>query len=109
MNRLRELRVQKGFTQARIAMEIGTSQQTISKIEKSISFFPIDLAINAANYFHVSLDYLFGLSDERYCRNATDELRIRSQKYTKLFDDIMSLSQEQITKVQAFVNEMKEV
>ncbi len=63
--RLRELRIKRGLNQTGLAMILNVSQQTISRIEAGISEIPIDLAVQAAKYFRVSVDYILGLSDER--------------------------------------------
>lgn len=63
--RLRELRVKRGLNQTGLAMILNVSQQTISRIEAGTSEIPIDLAVQAAKYFSVSVDYLLGLSEER--------------------------------------------
>ena len=39
---------------------IGTSQQTISRIENDILSSPVDLLINIADLFGVSVDYILG-------------------------------------------------
>ena len=75
MGRMKELRDQKGFTQARLAQEIGTSQQTISRIEAGKSLIPMDLAINASKYFNVSVDYLLDLTEERHNQAIRDRLQ----------------------------------
>ena len=62
--RLRELRIKRGLNQTGMAMILNVSQQTISRIESGESQIPVDLALRAAEYFHVSMDYMLGLSDE---------------------------------------------
>ncbi len=66
MSRLKSLRQERGFTQGRMARELGTSQQTISRIEVSDDLVPTDILIKASAYFNVSVDYLLGLTAERH-------------------------------------------
>lgn len=62
-NRVRELRLEKGILQENLARKIGTTQQTVSKIE-SCKYIPsTDILINIAHYFNVSIDYLLCLTD----------------------------------------------
>ena len=41
-------------------MVIGTSQQTISRIENDVMSSPVDLLVNIADLFDVSVDCLLG-------------------------------------------------
>lgn len=66
MNRIRELRRSKGLSQRELGNAIGTAQQTISRLEVGNYSPPVDLIINMAEYFDVSIDYLLGLSDYKY-------------------------------------------
>lgn len=85
MTRLRELRLSRGFTQDRMARELGTSQQTISRIELENELVPTDILIRASEYFHVSVDYLLGLTDERNNRDC----RQRLGRYMMEYEDLL--------------------
>lgn len=91
MNRLKELRIARGITQERLAREIGTSQQTISRIEAQKALMPMDLAINASDFFHISLDYLLGLSEERHNQTVNNRFQHRILKYDELLENMASL------------------
>lgn len=65
MSRFKELRLARGLTQGKLAKELGTSQQTISRIEFRDELIPTDILIKASEYYNVSIDYILGLSDER--------------------------------------------
>lgn len=62
--RIRILRYAQNLKQIEMAQELGVSQQTISRLEKNPQKVPLDLLISTSKYFHVSLDYLLGLSDD---------------------------------------------
>ena len=66
MNRVKSLRLEKGITQQRLSMDIHVSQQYISKVENGESALTEDIIIRLAKYFHVSLAYLLGISDDRF-------------------------------------------
>ena len=66
MNRVKSLRLEKGITQQRLSMDIHVSQQYISKVENGDSALTEDIIIRLAKYFHVSLAYLLGISDDRF-------------------------------------------
>ena len=63
--RLRELRTERNLTQLRLAMELNTTQNTISRYETGEREPGISELISLAEYFSVSVDYLIGLTDER--------------------------------------------
>ncbi len=65
MKRIRELKEEKGVTQEELAFVLGISQQRVSKLLSGKShFYPSEIK-KCANYFHVTSDYLLGLTDNR--------------------------------------------
>lgn len=58
--RLKELRKRKGLSQLRLATELNTTQNTISRYETGEREPGIDELIKIADYFNVSVDYLIG-------------------------------------------------
>ena len=61
--RLKELRKKKGLSQLRLATELNTTQNTISRYETGEREPGIDELINIADYFNVSVDYLIGRTE----------------------------------------------
>ena len=61
--RLKELRKKKGISQLRLATDLNTTQNTISRYETGEREPGIDELIKIANYFNVSVDYLIGRTD----------------------------------------------
>ncbi len=61
--RIRELRKKKNLTQLRMSMDLNMSQNTISRYETGASSPGLDELVMIADYFGVSLDYLFGRTD----------------------------------------------
>ncbi len=64
MLRLKELRSKRKISQQKLAMDLSISQASISKYEKGIAELDINMLIRMANYFHVTVDYLLGRTDE---------------------------------------------
>ena len=58
--RLVELRNEHNLTQAESAEKIGISRNALSMYERCERCPSIDIAVNVANVYNVSLDYLFG-------------------------------------------------
>lgn len=63
--RLKELRKEKGISQLKLAMELNTNQNTISRYETGEREPGINELISLADYFNVSIDYLLGRTDSR--------------------------------------------
>ena len=62
--RLKELRKAKGISQQKLATDLHTNQNTISRYENGEREPGIIELIKIADYFHVSIDYLVGRSDD---------------------------------------------
>lgn len=58
--RLKELRKKKGISQLRLATDLNTTQNTISRYETGEREPGIDDLMKLADYFNVSVDYLLG-------------------------------------------------
>jgi len=63
--RIKELRIEHGLGQAALANFVGSSQQTISRIENGKCVPPLDLIVNIAQHFKVTVDYILCMSDTR--------------------------------------------
>ncbi|MCQ2449151.1 MAG: helix-turn-helix domain-containing protein [Clostridia bacterium] len=61
--RLKELRKTKGISQLKLAMDLNTSQNTISRYETGEREPGIVELIKIADYFNVSVDYLLERTD----------------------------------------------
>lgn len=71
MNRLRELRKERGFTQVKMQMLTGIDQSDYSKIESGKRYYTFEQCRRIALALETSMDYLAGLTDEKnpYPRN----------------------------------------
>ena len=56
--RLKEIRKSKGISQLKLAIDLNTNQNTISRYETGEREPGIQELINLANYFGTSIDYL---------------------------------------------------
>lgn len=61
--RLREIRRAKGISQLKLAMDLNTNQNTISRYETGEREPGIAELIRIADYFHISVDYLLERTD----------------------------------------------
>ena len=60
---IRNLRVDRGYTQKQIGEYLGISQNTYSQYESGKRQLPVDIVIALAKYYGVTTDYLLGVSD----------------------------------------------
>ena len=61
--RLRELREKRRVSQVKLAIDLGLSQNSISRYENGEREADYATLISIADYFDVSLDYLLGRTD----------------------------------------------
>ena len=63
---LKELRKEKDITQEQLAEKINVSRTYIAKIENGLQTGPIEIAIELAEFFDVSLDFLLLGKENRH-------------------------------------------
>jgi putative transcriptional regulator len=61
--RIRELRKQRKLSQQELALEVGTTRQTITSIEVGKYTASLVLAYKIAQYFGLSIEEVFDFSD----------------------------------------------
>lgn len=88
MNRLKQLREEKGIFQKDIADYLGVSITAITYYENEKRDMSPDTIIKLAEYFDVSTDYLLGKSD---VRNPNGETKI-SDLYMHLAKEAQELN-----------------
>ena len=65
MNRIKELRKERGYTQIKIQLMTGIDQSYYSKIENGKRYFTFEQCKKLAVALNTSMDYLAGLTDEK--------------------------------------------
>lgn len=71
--RLRELRKAKSINQMQLANALGMTQNSIGMMERGHRGTTIEKLVLLAEYFHVSTDYLLGITDDPAWRGAPGE------------------------------------
>lgn len=66
MNNIRSLRKEKHISQTRLSTELEVSQETISAYENGKHYPSTKSLIRLRELFSVSIDYILGLTDQRY-------------------------------------------
>lgn len=65
MNKLKELRIEKGYTQIKMQMLTGIDQSDYSKLENGKRYFTFEQCRKLAKALDTSMDYLADLTDEK--------------------------------------------
>lgn len=65
MSRLKDLRLEKGYTQIKMQMLTGIDQSDYSKLESGKRYFTFEQCKKLAQVLDTSMDYLAGLTDEK--------------------------------------------
>ncbi len=75
MSRLKELRIEKGYTQIKMQMLTGIDQSDYSKLENGKRYYTFEQCRKLAIALDTSMDYLANLTDEKkpYSRSKSKE------------------------------------
>ena len=103
MNRLKELRLEKGLTQEKLANKLGINRTTIAKIESGDSDLTLDHIQRMSDFFGVPYDYLLGKTNNRTntiqvidMTNSKDGVTPIQMEVLKKIDDLNVKDLEQI-------------
>lgn len=102
LNRLKELRKEKGLTQKNLSKEIGIPLRTIQNWENGESQIRPDKAEKLADFFGVSVGYLLGYSNNREAKSVE---KLESV-YIEFLGNITSISDIDLEDLKAFSNNM---
>ena len=83
--RIRELRNRKKLTQMQLSEELNITFRYLSRLENGISVASVDLLVDIANYFGVTLDYLL-MGKE----NKNNELKHQIEKVIDTLENLLS-------------------
>ena len=64
-NKLKSLRIEKKLTQKQLADRVGVAISAVSSYESGSRYPSYDVLVRFAHIFHVSTDYLLGITDRR--------------------------------------------
>ena len=79
MNRIRELRLVHGWTQAQLGKHVGAAKSTVSGYETEERQLTPEMIGTLCDLFGCTADYLLGRSDEPYAKlSAEDGLLVRT-------------------------------
>lgn len=64
LRRIYDLREDHDLTQKAVAEYLGIQPNVYRRYEKGIRDFPLEILIKLADFYHVSIDYLLGRTDD---------------------------------------------
>lgn len=102
MNRLRELRKEKGLTTTELGEIIGCSNPTITNYERGYRKPDPETLLKLADYFGVSVDYLLGRDEApgvQMKSAAPNELTATEQELLSIYRSVNPALQELILNV----------
>ena len=100
--RIKDLREDADKTQTDIADYLGTTAQYYGKYEKGDRERPFSRAIELAQYYHVSLDYLAGRTP---IKKSLGEEKLKEEEIT-LIQKYLNLSEKNKGKLELFLDQL---
>ncbi len=98
-NRLKELRVSNNLLQKDLAKILDISEISYTHYESEYYLMPIKYLVILVNFFNVSLDYIFGFTNEKNYKNIIKEVDIKQAGLRlKQFRKEYKLTQEKLAK-----------
>ena len=91
MNRIAQLRKEKGLNQVGLGMKLNVSQKMISAYESGLHQPSIDTLLELSKIFNVSVDYIIGNSNikamaEKFSQDGLSEMEIKLLDLFKKLD-----------------------
>lgn len=98
MENLRIIREKRNINQLKLALEVGVTQESISKYENDTAFPSKEILIKLADYLHCSIDYLLGRTDNPNINK--EKLSVKDEKIENLIFRYNNLSDENKNKLE---------
>lgn len=102
MNRLKELRKEKGITAKQLADILKTTDSSVIRWENSKQNISIDILKELSNIYNVSTDYILCLTDLK------ENIQLEEEE-VKLLDNYRELDTKSKTIVQEQINTLKKL
>lgn len=100
MNRIKQLREEKGLLQSDIGAFLGITGNAVGFYENEKRDIPTEILKKLSDYFNVSIDYILGKTD---VRDIIDPDKIRIGLSTKDYTEITDTQKKQIEDFARFV------
>lgn len=100
---MKTLRKEKDITQQKLSMDIHVSQQYISKVENGESTLTEDIILRLAKYFHVSIAYLLGVSDDRFSEFVEESEDPKLKEWIETYYRLNQKNQDIVTALSQYL------
>ena len=104
MNRLKQLRKEKGLTQQEVADEIGVTKRTYIYWENGENQIKANRASQLADYFGVSVGYLLGYEPESEQVSNHQKIKICFSNGEELSFLVRNFTEKELTKITSQFN-----
>ena len=94
MNRIKELRREKGLTQAELAKVLFVNQTAVSQWERGATMPSPNMLNTLADYFHVSTDYLLGRDETKTAPTGEPAEAASTPSREQMIEDIIRVYRE---------------
>ncbi len=81
IKRMKEIRLDKDVKQREVAEAMGIKRSTYAVLENNYNIIPLKRLNDFANFFDVSLDYVFGLTNKKQYPNSRKEINRDTTKF----------------------------
>lgn len=106
--RIKELRLEKNYTQEALAAKVGINQTALSRIECGLTIPDADLLVRLSDTFQVSTDYILCQSDQRArAEYLPDNIAKHLQRYQTQISLLQKLNPNQRIHLQHFLESME--
>lgn len=107
MNNLKQIRNSKNLLQTKVAMDLNTTQETISSYETGRVLPSSDMLIQLANYYNTSIDYLLCRTKYDMPIDKIKPNNISDKDFT-ILNKINNLSNENKSKIEAYIDSLND-
>lgn len=110
-SRIKQLREKRGLIQEILAVELGITQQMLSKYERDVTLIKVDILKKIAAYFNVTTDYLLGVSDVKRDLNGQMKMNEVLDEYydlVEVYNELNPCDQEMIWSIIQIVKKTSE-
>lgn len=91
--KIKQLRTQRGLSQAALAKQLGISKSVASSYETGVHLPPYDILVQLSKIFGVSTDYLLGIESGKSV--SVDGLTdIQIEAIVKIIDEMSAINKE---------------
>ena len=98
---IKNLRIDNDLTQEEISKKLKINRRTYADYENLVNETPLDILVNIARFYNVSLEYLAGLTNV-----SSPTLSLESYNYEKMLKNIINLREKHNLTLEKLANKI---